>query len=219
MSTDNTTPLQPFEAHPELAKILLWFAHNVPIPGSKWQELVNQINKSVVTPSPASAHEQILQLLITGGFLDPGKLKEARDIIGKCAPSGSLEDSLSAYMKLQSKLAVWNLAITIANNECMRMSDDWNKDDQTEEAHAANECAKIIRGYIDNPVPELKSIVAPADEIDASISEGEEIDWDDVVRFVLSDQTYRNEGLSDRLKEKFQPNRHLILKNCLKIEP
>lgn len=44
-------------------------------------------------------HDHILQLLITGGFLDPGKLKEARDIIGKCAPSGSLEDAATEYAK------------------------------------------------------------------------------------------------------------------------
>lgn len=44
-------------------------------------------------------HEQILQLLITGGFLDPGKLKEARDIIGKCAPSPdqTLEEAAEEY--------------------------------------------------------------------------------------------------------------------------
>lgn len=49
--------------------------------------------------STSNPHEQILQLLITGGFLDPGKLKEARDIIGKCAPSasGSLETAAQAY--------------------------------------------------------------------------------------------------------------------------
>lgn len=35
---------QPFENYPELANILKWFAANVGVPGSKWQELTSQIN-------------------------------------------------------------------------------------------------------------------------------------------------------------------------------
>lgn len=51
----------------------------------------NMRKKHLPTPSSGvNPHEQILQLLITGGFLDPGKLKEARDIIGKCESPSSL---------------------------------------------------------------------------------------------------------------------------------
>lgn len=71
---------------------------------SSGEEDLNSIGDYVAwfepyTPSPISGHphEQILQLLITGGFLDPRKLKEARDIIGKCAPSGSLETEAGKY--------------------------------------------------------------------------------------------------------------------------
>jgi|SRR6476620_832844 len=52
-------------------------------------------------------------------------------------------------------LRYWNLAITLANNECVRISDEYNNDDHIEGANAATECAKRIREYINNPVPEL----------------------------------------------------------------
>jgi len=61
---------------------------------------------------------------------------------------------------------VWNMAITLANNECMRMSDDYNNDDFTEKATAANDCAKRIRSYIDNPIPEVATLL--------SVEQGEE---------------------------------------------
>lgn len=51
--------------------------------------------------SENNPHEQILQLLITGGFLDPGKLKEARDIIGKCeSPSSLTKEEISQICEM-----------------------------------------------------------------------------------------------------------------------
>lgn len=49
--------------------------------------------------------------------------------------------------KTQSEYA-WDLAMTIANNICIQVSDDFNNDDDIKEAHAASECAKRIRGMI-----------------------------------------------------------------------
>lgn len=60
------------------------------------------------------------------------------------------------------KLAAWNMALILANNECVRMSDDYNKDDEIDRASAASDCAKIIRGYINNPIPELATLLSPS---------------------------------------------------------
>lgn len=54
-------------------------------------------------------------------------------------------------------LRIWNLAMTIANNECVRWSDEFNNGDHIEKADAADRCAKTIRGYIDNIIPEALS--------------------------------------------------------------
>lgn len=99
-----------------------WAYRNVDAWNDGWEEFVEPIP----TPPPASSnpHEQILQLLITGGFLDPGKLKEARDIIGKCAPSPgdkqSLEDAAEEKYPLcagKDKAARdWNDRTEIARN-------------------------------------------------------------------------------------------------------
>lgn len=43
---------QPFEAHPELANIIEWFANNVPCPGTEWNKLLREIN-GAVAPSPS----------------------------------------------------------------------------------------------------------------------------------------------------------------------
>lgn len=43
---------------------------------------------------------------------------------------------------------VWRTAMTLANNICVKVSDRYNADDETEKADAAAECANKIRGWI-----------------------------------------------------------------------
>lgn len=97
-------------------------------------------------------HEQILQLLITGGFLDPGKLKEARDIIGKCASSGSLEEAAEEYL-----------------NEKPDWATDQNHFHTTRSIYLGDMKAAFLAG-----AKQYSTLTAPADEIEGSISEGEE---------------------------------------------
>lgn len=56
---------------------------------------------------------------------------------------------------------VWNAALTVANNECIRISNSYNADDDTYEAHAASECAKGIRRYIGEVFPEVLAQLTP----------------------------------------------------------
>lgn len=51
----------------------------------------------------------------------------------------------------------WDMALTLANNLCVQISDCYNNDDQITEADTANECAKKIRAYIGDYIPELFS--------------------------------------------------------------
>jgi len=51
-------------------------------------------------------------------------------------------------MKITARdLAVWNAAITLANNICVQQSDRFNDDDLVNEARAAADCADRIRGW------------------------------------------------------------------------
>jgi hypothetical protein len=57
---------------------------------------------------------------------------------------------------------IWNAALTLANNLCVQISDRYNDDDETTEAHVAGECAKAIRGWMDDyrpleDIPEIES--------------------------------------------------------------
>jgi hypothetical protein len=102
------------------------------------------------------------EILIENPSILNGKKPTSRDIewCGKVVEKYELNIPQSpAFLPPGIAKQIWNMAITIANNECIRVSDDFNNDDQTEEAHAASECAKRIRGYIDNPIPEVARII------------------------------------------------------------
>lgn len=44
--------LQEFEKHPYLARIVEWMANNVQMPGTKWNELLREINTALSKSEP-----------------------------------------------------------------------------------------------------------------------------------------------------------------------
>ena len=50
---------------------------------------------------------------------------------------------------------VWAMAMTYGNNLCVSISDDFNNDDEIEKADAANRCAKLFLGEINDPHPDV----------------------------------------------------------------
>jgi hypothetical protein len=56
---------QPFERHTELAATIEWFANNVPVPGSKWNELLRNINLAVSPPDQSREQEELWNHVIS----------------------------------------------------------------------------------------------------------------------------------------------------------
>lgn len=55
---------------------------------------------------------------------------------------------------------VWRVAMTLANNLCVKASDYYNSDDRTDESHGATRCADRIRDFLDIPDDQLAELLA-----------------------------------------------------------
>jgi len=53
-----------FEKYPELSKEIEWFANNVGVPGSHWNNLLHQINNALAQPTPAPVPEKAKGYLV-----------------------------------------------------------------------------------------------------------------------------------------------------------
>ncbi len=177
--------MQEFEKHKELASIIEWFANNVPCPGTPWNKLLHEINTALALPDeqgdaiPADLEQRAKELYPD---IDQKVFHSCNAGLGwerllAEAIHKRLAERAAYLAGAQSvgadKLAAWNMALILANNECVRMSDDYNKDDEIDRASAASDCAKIIRGYINNPIPELATLLSPSQP---GSQEGEEKD-------------------------------------------
>ncbi|GEM_PF-5941200 len=57
---------------------------------------------------------------------------------------------------------IWRMALTLANNICVRESDRMNADDYTAEAQTAADCAKAIRDWLDTDDEHLARMLRDA---------------------------------------------------------